>query len=299
MSDEIIVHNGNHNSITSNWRQSTDVAHVCREIVNQTAKNIGGRRYVQVEGWQSIATAYGCVASARDVEKIEGGYRAIGEVKRMDNGQVISQAEGFVGDDEATWGKRPVYARRAMAQTRAISRACRSAFAHVVVLIDKSLSTTPAEEVPEGGFEPTPKTFTVREVSATEITQAPRQDEMYVRKATKINSAEVTIERMEQPEEKPKKAPVKITQATGGWRDVTMRFGSKKGNTLGDIEANDQRYLKWLSSTFEPGLKKDGTPWPEDVKLRTALDEFKRECESEKSVPTSSYATGEDEGVPF
>jgi hypothetical protein len=40
-----------------------------------------------------------------------------------------------------------------MCQTRAISRACRSAFAHIVVLIDKSLSTTPAEEVPHGGFE--------------------------------------------------------------------------------------------------------------------------------------------------
>jgi RNase H-fold protein (predicted Holliday junction resolvase) len=33
-----------------------------------------------------------------------------------------------------------------MAQTRAISRVCRSAFAHCVVLIDADLSTTPAEE---------------------------------------------------------------------------------------------------------------------------------------------------------
>ena len=33
-----------------------------------------------------------------------------------------------------------------MAQTRAISRVCRSAFAHCVVLIDAELSTTPAEE---------------------------------------------------------------------------------------------------------------------------------------------------------
>lgn len=296
MSDEIVVHNGHHNSITTNWRQSTDVAHVCREIVNQTAKNIGGRRYVQVEGWQSIATAYGCVASARDVEKIEGGYRAIGEVRRIDNGAVIATAEGFVGDDEATWGKRPVYARRAMAQTRAISRACRSAFAHVVVLIDKSLSTTPAEEVPDGGFEniPAQKAFTVREVSANDVVPAPRQDEAYIRKPspTKIQAAEVTIERMEQPGE----------AKSGGWRDITMRFGSKKGLSLGEIEANDLRYLKWLSSTFEPGLKKDGTPWPEDVKLRTALDEFKKDvtasAEKEQQQFRSHYSPpGED--VPF
>jgi hypothetical protein len=287
MSDELVVHNGHHNSITSNWRQSTDVAHVCREIVNQTARNIGGRRYVQVEGWQSIATAYGCVASARDVEKIEGGYRAIGEVRRIDNGAVIATAEGFVGDDEATWGKRPVYARRAMAQTRAISRACRSAFAHVVVLIDKSLSTTPAEEVPEEGFEPQ-KTFKVREVLATDVAPAPRQDEVIVRKPTKLPSADVVIERMEQPEE----------AKSGGWRDVVMRFGSKKGASLGDIEANDLRYLKWLSTTFEPGLKKDGSPWPEDVKLRQALDEFKKESSVEKPVRVH-YSPQGSEDIPF
>lgn len=291
MSDEIVVHNGSHTSITANWRQSTDVAHVCREIVNQTAKNIGGRRYVQVEGWQSIATAYGCVASARDVEKIEGGYRAIGEVRRIDNGAVIATAEGFVGDDETTWGKRPVYARRAMAQTRAISRACRSAFAHVVVLIDKSLSTTPAEEVPEGGFEPAQKNFVVREVAAEEVVPAPSESEVYVRKTqpTKLKPSEITIERMEQPSDK------------SSWRSVVMRFGSKKGNTLGDIEANDLRYLKWLTSTFEPGLKKDGTPWPEDIKLRKALDDAKEEIsqvvKKEQSVTAHYSPPGED--VPF
>jgi hypothetical protein len=42
---------------------------------------------------------------------------------------------------------RPMYAKRAMAQTRAVSRVCRSAFAFVVVLIDSGLSTTPYEEM--------------------------------------------------------------------------------------------------------------------------------------------------------
>jgi hypothetical protein len=39
-----------------------------------------------------------------------------------------------------------------MAQTRAISRACRSAFAFVVTMMDAGLETTPAEEVPSEGF---------------------------------------------------------------------------------------------------------------------------------------------------
>lgn len=146
------------------YRASTDAANLCKEIVVATATNIQGRKYVTVEGWQAIAIAHGCSAGARDVEKIEGGVRAIGEIRRMSDGAIISVAEGFVGEDEETWyggknrygkvlPKRNDYAIRAMAQTRAISRACRSAFAHVVVMMNAGLATTPAEEVPDGGFD--------------------------------------------------------------------------------------------------------------------------------------------------
>ena len=138
---------------TDNYTVATNVAHLCKAIVTATAQNIQGRKYVKVEGWQAIATAHGCCASARDVESVEGGLRCIGEVRRVDTGAVICTAEGFVGDDEQTWAKRPVYARRAMCQTRAISRACRSAFAHVVVMMNAGLETTPAEEVPAEGFD--------------------------------------------------------------------------------------------------------------------------------------------------
>ena len=141
--------------------QATDVAGVCRDIVSRTAQNIQGRKYVKVEGWQSIAAAYGCVASAKDVRKVDGGVRATGELRRISDGAVIANAEGFVGEDEPTWygglnqygktlPKRADYAIQAMAQTRAISRVCRSAFAFVGVMIDGNLSTTPAEEM---GYE--------------------------------------------------------------------------------------------------------------------------------------------------
>ena len=128
-------------------RAATNAAGLCRELVVKTAMKIQGRRYVQVEGWQAIANAFGCVASARNVERVEGGFRATGQVIRLADGAVIAEAEGFVGDDETTWTKRPVFARRAMAQTRAMSRACRSAFAFVVTLMDAGLETTPAEEM--------------------------------------------------------------------------------------------------------------------------------------------------------
>lgn len=138
--------------------QATDVAGVCKQIVQQTAQSIQGRKYVRVEGWQSIAAAYGCVASAVNVRFVERGVFATGELRRVSDGVLIATAEGFVGMDEPTWfggvtnsgktlPKRPDFAIQAMAQTRAISRVCRSAFAFVVVLIDAKLSTTPAEEM--------------------------------------------------------------------------------------------------------------------------------------------------------
>ena len=165
------------NSNVEIYRTSTDAAALCKEIVVASALDIQGRKYVRVEGWQAIAIAHGCTGSAREVERVEGGVRAIGEIRRMSDGAVIAEAEGFVGEDEPTWfggvtqawkwgekrgekvwyektlEKRPDYAIRAMAQTRAISRACRSAFAHVVVMMNAGLSTTPAEEVPLDSFD--------------------------------------------------------------------------------------------------------------------------------------------------
>jgi len=140
----------------SHYRQASDAAGVCKQIVVKTAMQLQGRKYVRVEGWQAIANAFGCVASARSVERVETGFRAIGEVRRVADGVIVAEAEGFVGDDETkTWANRPEYAKRAMAQTRAISRACRSAFGFVVVMMDAGLDTTPAEEM-EYIVEPEP-----------------------------------------------------------------------------------------------------------------------------------------------
>lgn len=144
--NEIVIRE---NNPIENIRQSTDVAGACKEIVSKSAIKIQGRKYVPVEGWMAIATAHGCNLSATDVRQIDGGISAKGIVRRISDGMILGEAEGFVGDDEKTWASRPLYARRAMAQTRAMSRAARSVFAHVVVLMDAGLSTTPAEEMGE------------------------------------------------------------------------------------------------------------------------------------------------------
>lgn len=135
------------NNPIANIKRSTDVAGACKEIVSKTSIKIQNKKYVPVEGWMAIATAHGCNLSATDVKQVDGGISARGLVRRISDGIILGEAEGFVGDDEKTWSNRPLFARRAMAQTRAMSRAARSVFAHVVVLMDAGLETTPAEEM--------------------------------------------------------------------------------------------------------------------------------------------------------
>jgi hypothetical protein len=153
------------------YRHATDVAGVCGEIVKQTARSISGRKYVCVEGWQAITTAHGCALSIEEVkEDADGNVEAIASVRRMSDGVILAKAEGFVGMDEPRWAKCPRYARRAMAQTRAMSRAARSVFSHVVILIDKGLATTPAEEI--DGTETTPTQFGGRRPTMTDVAEA-------------------------------------------------------------------------------------------------------------------------------
>ncbi|NBW22256.1 MAG: hypothetical protein EBR82_81320 [Caulobacteraceae bacterium] len=241
--------------VAQHIRQATDVAGACREIVKATAQRIGNKDYVKVEGWQSIAVAHGCVASAKDVERVEGGWKCIGEVRRMDNGQVISTAEGFLGDDEDMWAKRPTYARRAMCQTRAISRACRSAFAHVVVLIDRNLSTTPAEEVPMGGFDEP------RQLN-TDKYEAPSNEEI----------KEITAQLVEE-----KKSP------DSQIKDMVIGFGKYKGKSVREIARHSEGF-SWLMWLSEQPLKNapDGQPYRKDVQLRAVVKAVIEEGEKDE-----------------
>jgi hypothetical protein len=259
--NELAVSNGN--GVQNYMRQATDVAGVCREIVSATAQKIGTNRYVRVEGWQSIAVAHGCVASARDVEKLEDGYRCIGEVKRMDNGQVISSAEGFLGNDEPMWANRPTYAKRAMCQTRAISRACRSAFAHIVVLIDKSLSTTPAEEVPHGGFE---------DINTEKYEEPVKVDRVKSDSISKADLADIT-----------NKLNAVVVKSNGGEpRDMELKFGKHKGSTLRQVAAFGDKgldYLEWLSrQELKPGA--DGKPYKNDIIRNEIIAEIIMEADA-------------------
>lgn len=235
--------------------RARNVAGACKEIAVRCSMHIGESKHVKVEGWQAIAIAHGCVASARDVERVPGGWRAIGEIRRMSDGVAIATAEGFVGEDEPLWcggiakvwdkklkkrvekmlDPRPEYARRAMAQTRAISRACRSAFAHIIVMMDAGLSTTPAEEMPPDNGD---------------------------------NDKEVSKEPKAPPDD---------------WRKVKIHFGTKEGVALGMM---DPKGLRWWLDEWQPKEYK-GSISQENLDLRAALDAAKAELDGKKSTGIS------------
>lgn len=294
MNNEIVLKQPNAAEL---MRQATDVAGVSREIVLKTACNIKGKKYVKVEGWQAIAGANGCVLSARSVERTDTGFRAIGEVRRIDNGAVIGTAEGFVGNDEKTWGARDEYAKRAMAQTRAMSRAGRSAFAFIVVMIDENLSTTPAEEIPYEGHdnENLPQKQVVQPISELE---SPKTI------AAKAKASD----------------PLQNKYLGGKWKDVVIHFGKNgpikdnHGNQISDGKKLGElahRSLAWYRDEWLPKKKasrdlKSG----KDQDLMEAMEAYAIERQLEKeSAEVNQEPTGEElagsyeeiekDGIPF
>lgn len=105
---------------------------------------IQGKRFVNVEGWTTLATMLGVTAREIETTEHEGVYVAVVELVRMSDGACISRASAECGE-ESPWSKRAKYARRSMAQTRATSKACRLAFSWIMSLA--GYEVTPAEEM--------------------------------------------------------------------------------------------------------------------------------------------------------
>jgi hypothetical protein len=123
---------------------------------------IKGKRFVNVEGWTTLATMLGVTAREVCTVEADGIYIATVELVRMSDGVCISRASAECGaPDELdkygkpSWSARPRYARRSMAQTRATGKACRLAFSWIMSLA--GYEVTPAEEMPLSEEEPPPE----------------------------------------------------------------------------------------------------------------------------------------------
>jgi hypothetical protein len=125
---------------------------------------IQGRKHLLVSAWTTLGAMLGlfpAVAWTRPNESGDG-YLARVEVHTRD-GVLVGAAEAECARSERTWAKRDAFSLRAMAQTRATSRALRGPLEQIVVLAD--YEPAGAEEMPHD--EPRPASSPAALVKAT------------------------------------------------------------------------------------------------------------------------------------
>lgn len=123
-------------------------ANILADIIQQKKLYtvIRGRRHVLAEGWCLLGGMCGILPREVSVdEDADGNVIAVVELVRTSDLAVIGRASAMCGVDEPEWSKRPKFARRSMAVTRATGKAFRLSLAWIVKLA--GYDPCPLEEV--------------------------------------------------------------------------------------------------------------------------------------------------------
>jgi hypothetical protein len=111
---------------------------------------IGDSEHVRVEGWTFLGSLLGVFPVVVWTHPVMRDDAQIGWEARVEartrGGEVVGAAEAECLIDERTWKGRDDYARRSMAQTRAVSKALRLPLGFVMQLA--GFNPTPADEMP-------------------------------------------------------------------------------------------------------------------------------------------------------
>ena len=129
-------------------------ANALMEVVRRQglSKKIEGKEYLFYEAWLTLGRFFKLTPRVEWSRPIWHGDRVIAWEARAvvvdEEGREVAAAEAMCGKDEKGWAKRPAYAMRSMAQTRACAKALRSVLSWIVVLV--GFAPTPAEEIENG-----------------------------------------------------------------------------------------------------------------------------------------------------
>ena len=113
-------------------RRASGIASELKNVIDgqKLSTRISGRDFVRVDGWATLGAMLGVLPRELETERLEdGGYVAIVELVRVSDGAIIGRGSALCGMDEA-WGRRPEYARRSMAITRATAQAVTALSVH-------------------------------------------------------------------------------------------------------------------------------------------------------------------------
>lgn len=129
--------------------RATGMAKTLADIITSRKlyTTINGKKYVQVEGWNTLGAMMGVLPREVSVlEQENGDFEATVELIRTSDCAVVGKASSIVSSDEKLWKTRERYARRSMAVTRATGKAYRLGFSWIMSLA--GYEPTPAEEMP-------------------------------------------------------------------------------------------------------------------------------------------------------
>jgi hypothetical protein len=127
---------------------ATEIANVLKDVIDKQKLfvSLNGNQHVKAEGWSVLGTMLSILPKEEKVIRHEdGSFEAYVCLINNRNGHVVGGGSGFVGMDEPNWKKKPDYARRSMAITRATSKAYKTCFSWIIALA--GYNATPAEEM--------------------------------------------------------------------------------------------------------------------------------------------------------
>jgi len=121
-------------------------AKILRDVVEKCKlyNDIAGKKYVRVEGWETLGALLYCKAVVTEIEEYRTGYRATAEIRNFED-KVLSRGVAICLRDEKNWKDKDDYALMSMAQTRAVGKAYRLGFSWILSLA--GYEPTPAEEM--------------------------------------------------------------------------------------------------------------------------------------------------------
>lgn len=116
----------------------------------------GQPHYVKCEGWVALAALCGLTPTVIGTSELADGSRAAVAELRDACGHAYVRADAECGDQadgngKRSWATEPGYAKRSMAQTRAVAKCCRVALSWVMSLA--GYAPTPWEEVAGRDFD--------------------------------------------------------------------------------------------------------------------------------------------------
>lgn len=136
-------------------QRTSEVASALKEFIGKQGlvSKISGRDYIVVEGWQMLGMMLGVTPGKVTTTPIADGWQS--QVELHDRtGRSVGMGEAECLSTEKTWKSRDDYARRSMAQTRAIAKAYRNTFGFIAKAA--GFEATPAEEMPQEHAQPQP-----------------------------------------------------------------------------------------------------------------------------------------------